>query len=233
MKNTMILSAFALSLFSFSTLQAQEKTIDLELQIVDNEEEVFVPFGEEYTVLVKLINHGPDILEEGDTIRLKMVGGFSNHVLYETEIHVNEDFEFPVITTWASEGQTENSTNEFCYELLESNSYVDNNTSNNSSCITITLEGNPLSLNELNAHSNLKIYPNPVKNEILHFENPWTTNDIKVTVRDMLGKEINAFSQFMLQGEVGKINTSQLSTGVYLLELQNDTERIVEKFTVE
>lgn len=64
-------------------------------------------------------------------------------------------------------------------------------------------------------------------------KNAWTTNDIKVTVRDMLGKEINAFSQFMLQGEVGKINTSQLSTGVYLLELQNDTERIVEKFTVE
>src|SRR5690554_5000620 len=172
MKNLTFLSAFILGLFSFSALQAQEKHIDLELQIVDNEEEVFVPFGDEYTVELKLINHGPDVLEVGDTVWFQMVGGISLGIIDDIHIEVDESFTFPSLTAWASETQTENSTSEFCFELLESNSYIDDNSSNNSSCITVTFEGNPLSVNETAYENTLKLYPNPVQNGVLYFESP-------------------------------------------------------------
>lgn len=232
MKNLTFLSAFILGLFSFSALQAQEKNIDLELQVVDNEEEVFVPFGDEYTVQLKLINHGPDVLEVGDSVWFQMVGGISLGIIDDIHIEVDESFTFPSLTAWASETQTENSTSEFCYEMLESNSYIDDNSSNNSSCITVTFEGNSVSVNEIAYDNTLKLYPNPVQNGILYFESPWTADHVQLIIRDITGREIIKKSQFLSEGQVQEINTSQFSNGVYLLELMKEGKSIIQQFVI-
>lgn len=121
-----------------------------------------MPFGEQYSIRVLLTNHGSDNIEEGDMIRFRLVGGIAT-VINDIHLEINQSIVIPNLILSANEEQMEEEVIEFCYETFESPSYVDNNSANNTSCITIILEGHPISINETAHMASLKLYPNPVK----------------------------------------------------------------------
>lgn len=231
MKNILILSAFALCLFPLSIVQAQEKQVDLEIQVVNNEQEVFVPFGEQYSVRVLLTNHGPNIIEEGDMVRFRLVGGIAT-VINDIHLEINQSIVIPNLILSANEDQMEDEVIEFCYEILESPSYVDNNSANNTSCITIILEGHPISINETAHMASLKLYPNPVKEGVLYFESPWTDRQTHFSIMDITGRKVFEKPLSIIEGNIVEVSVPDLVEGTYLLELESQGRVVVEKFII-
>lgn len=74
-------------------------------------------------------------------------------------------------------------------------------------------------------YSNLKIYPMPVKNELIIGCNGLSLNDIKVTITDISGKIV--FNEYIasLQGGDISLDVSKIIGGFYLLKLE-DSENI-------
>lgn len=87
-----------------------------------------------------------------------------------------------------------------------------------------------LALNENDINSNsIKIYPNPSKGEFniqSHLDEV-----ITVEISDILGK--NVVSSFQIEKGVSKVNTSNISTGVYILKFSNKNGTYSQKLIIE
>ena len=73
---------------------------------------------------------------------------------------------------------------------------------------------------------NLKLYPNPVKDELV-IENGELRIE-KVEICDLTGKTIYQFENLK-----NKINVSALSQGIYIVRLKTDKGTVTEKFIKE
>lgn len=87
-----------------------------------------------------------------------------------------------------------------------------------------------LALNENVINSNsIKIYPNPSKGE---FNIQSQLDDvITVEISDILGK--NVVGSFQIEKGISKVNTSNLSTGVYILKFSNKNGSYSQKLIIE
>ena len=85
---------------------------------------------------------------------------------------------------------------------------------------------NTLSINE-NQISNFKIYPNPVKGNLLNIE---TNQNTRFEIYDILGKKI-------LEGNVtpnySQVIVSRLNKGIYILKLESESGSISKKLIKE
>ena len=80
-----------------------------------------------------------------------------------------------------------------------------------------------MDINKATKHS-IVLYPNPVENE-LHLINTNNLNITKMTIADVSGKVIYNQSY-----SSNVINVSNLQSGIYLVQIETDTEIIIEKF---
>lgn len=87
-----------------------------------------------------------------------------------------------------------------------------------------TIVTDNLSINDFESTSYIKIYPNPVEN-VLNFETQF--NIEKIQIFNLLGKLIQEVSPSQNTHE---INVSQLTDGIYLIEIQSENKKAIKKF---
>lgn len=75
---------------------------------------------------------------------------------------------------------------------------------------------NALSVED-NIYEDIKLYPNPTKG-LVYFGVPENEDDLKVTLYNVLGKQINIFS---ISKNNSKMDLSSMSTGIYLLLIES------------
>jgi hypothetical protein len=79
---------------------------------------------------------------------------------------------------------------------------------------------------ELSQAAQLKIYPNPVKNELRIESGELTIENVEIA--DLQGKTVSTFNN-----AGNKINVSHLSAGIYLLKIKTDKGVVTGKFVKE
>jgi len=81
---------------------------------------------------------------------------------------------------------------------------------------------------EDNLFSDLTVYPIPTS-EVIWVQNSTVINNGKITIYDLLGREV---IQESFEGTKTSINTSSLSEGLYLLKVVSENNQIVKKIIV-
>lgn len=76
-------------------------------------------------------------------------------------------------------------------------------------------------------NSELKVYPQPANDEIIVTLKE-SYNNIKIV--DVLGNEINANAQYLLNNDLLNVDISSLETGVYFIILENSSKKDVVRF---
>lgn len=106
-----------------------------------------------------------------------------------------------------------------------------NITGNNGGSDYLVAKLNPelLSNNSFTENISLSIYPNPTKENITLQLNYFSPNQ-EITIKNILGKTIH---NQKLEGLTTTINTSNLASGIYFLNLSEGSNKIVKKFIKE
>jgi len=79
----------------------------------------------------------------------------------------------------------------------------------------------------------IKIYPNPVRDNLAIEYNSVTSGTITTNVYNMIGKNVMNTIVSIKEGKnIFNLNTSQLSEGIYFFEIENNGELIRNKFMV-
>ena len=80
----------------------------------------------------------------------------------------------------------------------------------------------------------LKIYPNPVHDQVNIEITNWSTNGVDVIVRDLTGKKIYTKEvEFISSQETITINMTQWAKGTYFIEVSDGKDHIIEKVVVQ
>ena len=80
----------------------------------------------------------------------------------------------------------------------------------------------------------LQLYPNPAKNELNIEYTSANNQEVRISLYDLLGKEIAVITDRSMQGKQSiNYNTSKLPKGLYLLRLQSGTETITRKIEIQ
>jgi hypothetical protein len=87
-----------------------------------------------------------------------------------------------------------------------------------------------IGINEIVKANGFAIYPNPFTNNITVKLNALSSNDGKITLTDVLGREVFAVK---LEGTTKTINTTNLAQGVYWITIENGKDRFVSKLVKE
>ncbi|MFA7687568.1 MAG: YCF48-related protein [Moheibacter sp.] len=86
---------------------------------------------------------------------------------------------------------------------------------------------NTMDTNEQERNNEIKVYPNPVSNELnIIFEKPIKAN---ITLTDITGKQI--YSKSFHENQV-KINTSAFPKGTYILSVKTETKNVTKKIII-
>jgi len=81
---------------------------------------------------------------------------------------------------------------------------------------------------EDNLFANLEVYPNPAT-EVLWIQNSTVINEGKITVYDLLGREV---LQDIINTSKTSINTSTLTEGVYLVKIVSENSHVIKKVII-
>ena len=93
------------------------------------------------------------------------------------------------------------------------------------------VEKNALSTNSFHKNT-FKLYPNPTKSKVSIQINENVTN-LEVIIYNVLGKKLITKKINALQNNKFELDTSTLNTGVYFVEITNQTEKSIQKLIIE
>ncbi|MBZ9778342.1 T9SS type A sorting domain-containing protein [Psychroflexus sp. CAK8W] len=111
---------------------------------------------------------------------------------------------------------------------------VDSSISESSSSdrFEITFEPVTLGTENIEAENNFKLYPNPSSTGAVYIKyDAILGNEIETEVYSMIGKRMKVTSNRVSNSEV-KLNTSSLSTGIYLVKLSNGSYTTTKKLVI-
>jgi N-acetyl-anhydromuramyl-L-alanine amidase AmpD len=87
-----------------------------------------------------------------------------------------------------------------------------------------------IGINEIVKANGFAIYPNPFTNNITVKLNTLSSNDGKITLTDVLGREVFAVK---LEDTTKTINTTSLAQGIYWITIENGKDRFTSKLVKE
>jgi thiol-disulfide isomerase/thioredoxin len=104
----------------------------------------------------------------------------------------------------------------------------------NASRALIEVKGSPDGTNEVKGLDGLILYPNPVQNNLNVEFDLKEDLSLNVEVINILGESVKSMSHqdFMAGANKFDINVSELSNGMYYLQIANESQRITKKFTI-
>ncbi len=99
-----------------------------------------------------------------------------------------------------------------------------------SDCIAVTNVG----VDKLSLSKNLRIYPNPVNDQVNIEITSWPVNKAKIVVRDVSGKQVYTQEiEPISNQETIHVNTSQWAKGNYFIEVGEGVNKVVEQIVVQ
>ncbi len=89
-------------------------------------------------------------------------------------------------------------------------------------------------MTDLMADANISIFPNPSTGKfILEWKNNETRSEISIRVVNTLNEEVYTISERIASDQwKGEIDLSNLTTGIYFIELKNGDKLVRKKFVV-
>lgn len=82
--------------------------------------------------------------------------------------------------------------------------------------------------------ASLKLYPNPAQNKLNIQYNTSTSQSIRITLSDMLGREVAVLADGNANGtQKISYNTASLAKGLYLVRLQSASETVTRKIEIQ
>ncbi len=126
----------------------------------------------------------------------------------------------------------ENNTYNVC--LTVSNSYTDlvtlqSHVGANTTCKTIEIVKVGI---ESALGSSIKAFPNPAKDELIVRVGNLNNADVNLRLHDVFGATVDGYSNIPSSGNSIKLNISNLSSGIYFLEVEHKGEIATKKITV-
>ena len=98
-----------------------------------------------------------------------------------------------------------------------------------SNCIPVTNVG----IVSVVFHNNIRIYPNPVHDQVNIEISNWPVNKAKIVVRDVSGKQVYTQEiEPISNQETIQVNTSQWAKGTYFIEVGEGGDKVVEQIVV-
>ena len=107
-------------------------------------------------------------------------------------------------------------------------------TSTNANYVTVKYGNSATGINENSFIENINIYPNPANTSVtISFNSPKTEN-ISISIIDILGREINStpFQNLQAGNITIKLNVSELKNGIYFVRI-NNSKGFVKKLVIE
>jgi hypothetical protein len=86
-------------------------------------------------------------------------------------------------------------------------------------------------INEIEGKGKIKVYPNPVKDQLTI--NNYQSSIKKIIIKDLQGRTVSSYDLQQNMSYSYTIDVSNLSNGVYILNLQNDKENLVSRIIIQ
>lgn len=240
-----ILTSIAL-LGALSFTASAQKACDLKLEGTPTL--TSVPYGDTSRISFKLTNNGTAAMAVTDTVFYGVVGSNSVFRLrLTTPIASGASATFTNQLFLANDSaMAVDLVQEFCFVLYNQSditvggnpfpvTYVDNNASNDTTCMTITLKKSSTGLFDVNggAKETLKAYPNPTKGTLYFDYNFEKATTATARVSDITGRTVlvKDFGKNGVGSRQFSLDVSSLTKGTYIIEFIADDKRAISKFT--
>jgi hypothetical protein len=233
-KITLLITLF-LSIAS-NIFAQEERSCDLSIRVVEPLDGAVMPYGDTAFVRVSIRNNGPDTVWPTDTIYYKIEGAAFNFRVSDSTIAAGDSMVLLSISTWASVDQTSDERVDFCFHFGNHLAgFTDENSSNDTSCVSFTLKGNvPSSLSESSVLSGVKVYPNPVTNKLLHIDMIGLSNkEASFVIADVYGRIQKQGQRAANGSDLVKLDLSGFATGVYFLKIATADGSVTSTIYIE
>ncbi len=220
----------SLCLFCFFVNVYSQRKINLDFELLEPLNGAFIEPGVDFKFKMKIKNLSTEsisssdtlwiyLLLDGDTVFFKPVRTTlqQDHMIFDNKPINGGDS----ITFWnllQLPMSKLNKSVQFCLSVMphNGNAVTDTITSNNGNCVQIKAQQNPASINTLQSIQNLNAYPNPASE--------WLNIDVAeniqlATIMDMKGSII----QTIFTPNNNRLDCSELSNGMYLLQIKTDS----------
>lgn len=243
-KLTLLLAAT----FSIMAAKAQDTAhADISVALDSPAPNVVIPYGDTAHLSFTYTNHGPDVLPAGDTLFFVASGGIVLYSKLLMDLPVNSGITMNDVVYYFN--PTEDSIHlDVCIVHIPQSSvqytggshpattYVDNDTTNDMSCVSIILDGPTVGIGDRKVVAEaLTLYPNPATDQLYADFSAQGSKELKAVVKDIAGRVV---SVKMLQSRSGAgvqkygIDVSGLHPGIYFLELGSGEKTARGKFVI-
>ncbi len=218
-----------------------QRQVDMSYSIVKPALNATVTRGEATAIEILATNHGPASIFAGDTLvfgillnnKLATVVGAP---ISSAEVTMGQAIRITGNLTLNTDVPT--GAMDFCILGYvyggPAGSATDPVSTNNSSCMSISYVNGTTGIGSAKMLSEVIAFPNPAADVLTVRYELGNSSDVAVRVLDLTGKVIRELKQGLKdagQNEV-QINVSDLAAGLYLYEIQTNTEKTVNKFNV-
>jgi hypothetical protein len=185
------------------------------------------------SIALELKNTGSQLLRINDTVFVQLVfnGGEPLVLTFFMNLEVNTNeivlllYDYPVRVGDMKSGEY---ANRLCAEVIKvSYSGVQTPVTQTPYCADMTISGITTDIAKANVFKDVKLYPNPVRDNNLKIENVNESTDI--SLYDIRGQLIQR--QAAVRGNTS-IDVSKLSNGLYMLKMQNGKNIRTEKIEI-
>lgn len=193
----------------------------------------------------RFINDGPIALTATDTIHLKpeyrTPSNPYNLLLPATGLPVNDTVYFSDtvnITASTATSSSNNTSYQWCdsvWAVAGGTGAIKSNPTNNQDCDIVTFAIWKTDINEADAKvQTLHVYPNPATSVVNVKYNFGSNSRADVVIRNVIGKVVYNKDLGKVSGEQQfSLDVSNLSAGIYMVELHTNGKKAVEKITIQ
>lgn len=177
-----------------------------------------------FVVVVELKNNTKSDMLAGDAVEILMSYNGRNLLNYNIKLTKNIEVDSSLFITLDEYvligGRTRIGYNDICYQIAK---YNETTVRDNGSCVVFNLKS-AVSIEE-NALSEVKVYPNPVRNK-LTIEN---VADANISIYSITGQLVQSIPS--ANGNV-QADMSAMAAGLYIVKMENGKQTRIEKIQV-
>lgn len=220
---------------------AQVRNADISVEITSPTNNQVYAVGDTAWLSFNYTNHGPDVLPAGDTLFFYS-GGQVVYSLLTQDMPVNATFQYNNIIYYLNNTGSDISGELCLLHLKQSDiiyadstnpmtTYVDNNATNDTSCVNVTLQGGTgTGIKDAVVENGFEFYPNPAVDQV--FIKPISATEmINISVVNAFGQKVYA-NKVAGKQEHLEINTKLFPAGVYIIYQETDNVRTSAKMVI-
>lgn len=234
--NMKILCLLVISLLSSCGILFGQKNVDLQMSIESPQNDEVIDYGDTLYLKINVKNIGPDTLfMNSDTFYyVSSAAPISSSNWADLNPGDSAVFDFMYMV---NDGHVDDQTQDICiYFLPYSNSFVDTNATNDTSCVSYTLKGsqNDVGIDNVQLlNDKINIYPNPAREHVFINFNLARKERIHVRLYDIIGRQIIHEQKDLPKGEHSiSLDILELNPGIYWLKCYTSEGLWVQKLSI-